>query len=208
MKDLFGNEIIEPAPAQKRGGGNSVYVINGCSNHCAEARADEDFYATPTEAVEMLLEMEKFGKEIWEPCAGMGHISKVLIDHGHDVKSTDLVNRGFTRGGVDFMQITEKDVQTDIVTNPPYSLAREFVEKALDVVAEGRKVAMFLKLTFAEGIARRELFKTNPPIRVWVASKRLECGKNGVFSGSSAVAYAWWVWQKGFKGNTTLGWFN
>lgn len=99
MKDLFGNEMPNSIPMQKRGGGNSVYVINGCSNHCAEARADEDFYATPSEAVEMLLEMEDFGKEIWEPCAGMGHISKVLIDHGHDVKSTDLVNRGFTRGG-------------------------------------------------------------------------------------------------------------
>lgn len=56
-----------------------------------------------------------------------------------------------------------EDDEFDIITNPPYKFAREFVEKALEVVADGQKVAMFLKLTFLEGQARRELFRRCPP---------------------------------------------
>jgi hypothetical protein len=65
-------------------------------------------------------------------------------------------------------------------------------------VPEGNKVAMFLKLTFLEGKARRELFKRYPPKTVYVSSSRLECGKNGIFKKDPAVAYAWFVWQKGY----------
>ena len=46
----------------------------------------------------------------------------------------------------------------DILTNPPYKLAKEFVEHALEVVEDGYYVVMFLKLTFLEGKARKELF--------------------------------------------------
>ncbi len=106
------------------------------------------------------------------------------------------------------MAVEESDIDCDIVTNPPYSMAKEFVEKALLVIAEGHKVAMFLKLTFAEGQSRRSLFRSTPPLRVWVSSKRLECGKNGGFGNGSAVCYAWFVWQKGFSGETTMKWFN
>lgn len=68
----------------------------------------------------------------------------------------------------------------------------------------------FLKLTFLEGKARRALFRSTPPIRVWVSSSRLKCAMNGDFDkyGSSAAAYAWFVWEKGYKGETTVKWFN
>ena len=39
----------------------------------------------------------------------------------------------------------------------------QFVEKALSIIPEGKKVAMFLKLTFLEGKARRALFRSTPP---------------------------------------------
>lgn len=67
---------------------------------------------------------------------------------------------------------------------------------------------MFLKLQFLEGKNRKKFFKENPPKVVYVSSSRLECGINGKFSGTSAVAYAWFVWEKGFKGEPVIRWFN
>ena len=205
MKDLFGNEI-ERNPS--RGGGDSVFKIIGASNHCSESREEDDFYATPAVATEELCRLEGFRHDILEPCCGAGHISKVLIRHGYSVTSRDLVDRGFgDEHGIDFLK-EERKWHGDIVTNPPYSLALKFVEHALDIVDNGCKVAMFLKLTFAEGKARRSLFEKKTPVRVWVSSSRLECGKNGNFGAGSAVAYAWWIWEKGYRGETSLKWFN
>lgn len=205
MTDLFGEEIKEP---QKRGGGDSMFKVIGASNHCSESRQQDDFYATQPEAVEMLCDMEQFSEKVWEPCCGQGHISKVLESRGYDVRSTDLCDRGYGEGGVDFLSVNEVGIDSDIVTNPPYSHAQQFVEKALGCVADGHKVVMFLKLTFAEGKARKSLFERFPPKTVYVSSSRLECGKNGEFGAGSAVAYAWWVWQKGYVGETTMRWFN
>ena len=69
---------------------------------------------------------------------------------------------------------------------------------------------MFLKLTFLEGKRRKQLFKTNPPIRVWVTSSRLKCALNGKFDEmtGSAASYAWYVWEKGYKGDPIIKWFN
>ena len=57
---------------------------------------------------------------------------------------------------------------------------------------------------------RKELFRINPPIRIWVSSSRLKCAINGDFNsiGSSATAYAWYIWKKGYKGDTIVKWFN
>jgi hypothetical protein len=50
--------------------------------------------------------------------------------------------------------------------------------------------------------------KEFPPKVVYVAAGRIECALNGEFKGTSAVAYAWFVWEKGYKGKTELNWFN
>lgn len=98
----------------------------------------------------------------------------------------------------------------DIVTNPPFKYAQQFIEKALDIISHDRYVCMFLKLQFLEGKARKEIFEKYPPIRVWVSSSRITCAKNGKFDEypSSAVCYAWFIWKKGYKGTTELKWFN
>lgn len=68
---------------------------------------------------------------------------------------------------------------------------------------------MFLKLTFLEGQARYEhIFKEHPPRRVYVFVRRILCGKNGEFPDASAVAYAWFVWEKGYKGEPSIGWLD
>lgn len=165
-----------------------------------------DYYATEPKAVELLLEQETFTDSIWECACGEGHIADVLENHGHMVIATDVVDRGFG-ARLDFLS-WNSPISIDIITNPPYNKAQEFVEHALELAKDGVKVAMFLKLTFLEGQKRRELFKKYPPRTVYVSSSRLQCGKNGDFSGSNAVAYAWFVWEKGCKGETIIKWIN
>ena len=89
-------------------------------------------------------------------------MSRVLEAAGYEVVSRDLVDRGYGEVA-DFLAIDNLEWDGNIVTNPPYKYAQEFVEKALSIIPEGKKVAMFLKLTFLEGKARRTLFRSTPP---------------------------------------------
>ena len=77
-------------------------------------------------------------------------MSKRLESFGYNVKSTDLIDRGYGETGVDFLAQTEM-FDGDILTNPPYKYAMEFVLKALELIPDGHKVFMFLKVTFLEG---------------------------------------------------------
>ena len=185
--------------------------VRNCNLRTAQAEKN-DYYATEPRAVELLLEQEEFSPCVWECACGEGHMSKVLEQHGYTVMSTDLIDRGYGVGGVDFLKVTKEDaedgVQWDIITNPPYKYAKEFVEHALEISEDGTKIAMFLKLTFLEGKGRRDLFRNNPPQTIYVSSARLQCGKNGVFDGASMVAYAWFVWKKGHTGPTNIKWIN
>lgn len=192
-------------------GSKKVFTTLGSSNHVPEEREAFDYYATDPRAVEMLLELEQFSPVIWEPACGEGHISKVLQAHGYEVISTDLIYRGFgDPEPLDFLKESLEDFEGDIITNPPYKYALEFVEQALNSVQPGRKVAMFLKLQFLEGKSRKQFFLHNPPKVVYVSSSRLICAMNGEFSKypSSAVAYAWFVWEKGFQGDPIIKWIN
>ena len=148
------------------GNTTSIFATHGASNHSETDRAEHDYYATDPEAVEALLRVEHFSDYIYEPACGGCHISNVLIAHGHDVVSTDIVNRGaMNQTGVqDFLAYHPEHKNTrDIITNPPYKYAMEFAEHALDISATGVKVAMFLKLTFLEGSKRKTLFDNAPP---------------------------------------------
>jgi hypothetical protein len=182
--------------------------IRNCNVRNGDAEPN-DYYATDPKAVELLLKEEAFCHRIWEPACGEGHISKVLLARGYDVLSSDLIDRGYGDGGVNFLTIpTHGDKECDIITNPPYKYAKGFVEHALNMVADGHKVAMFLKLIFLEGQSRRDLFQSTPPHTVYVSSARLQCGKNGRFDGTAMVAYAWFVWRKGYNGPTHIKWIN
>ena len=189
---------------------NKIFTTLGASNHVDAEREKHDYYATEPRATELLLEVERFSHQVWECACGEGHMSEVLKEHGYKVFSTDLIDRGY--GGVyDFMEHdTSTKLNVDIITNPPYKIALEFAKKALDSVSVGQKVAFFVKTLFLEGKARKEFFKECPPKIVYVSSSRLKCAMNGDFEkmGSSAVAYAWFVWEKGFKGDTIVRWIN
>lgn len=193
------------------GNAKSVFVCNGASNHTEEERQLDDYYATEPKALELLLEREKFKNNVWECACGGGHLSEVLKTKGYEVFSSDIVDRGYTETKIiDFLEYSEMN-SWDIITNPPYKYAKQFVEHALDISIDGTKIAMFLKLMFLESKSRKELFEKYPFKTLYVSSARLQCAKNGDFEKygkgvGTAVAYGWYVWIKGFQGKPTIEW--
>ncbi len=166
-------------------------------------REKDDYYSTPVEALESLLNVEKFQGNIFEPCCGEGHISKHLVKEGHNVESSDLMDRGYGTSRIDFLMEYKK--RDNIITNPPYKNALEFAKHSV-WIAE-KKVALLLKITFLEGLERREFFEDKPPIRVWVFSRRISLCKNGDENvGKGMFCLAWFIWEKGYNGKTEIGW--
>lgn len=86
MKDWTGNN-------------KSVFMTLGASNHTEKERETNDFYATDSIAIDVLLSKAALSNKVWECACGAGDLSKRLIEYGYDVKSTDLVYRGFGEGG-------------------------------------------------------------------------------------------------------------
>lgn len=194
-----------------KGNATSIYATHGASNHSEGERAEHDYYATDPEAVEKLLQRERFSHCIFEPACGGGHIAGVLEKAGFDVLCADIVNRGYSGQQItdDFLKSgTAQCNERDIITNPPYAKAKEFVEHALYISKNTVKVAMFLKLTFLEGGKRKELFDKYPPKTIYVFRNRIDCWKNGEKPAkpSRAVCYAWFVWEKGFDGKPLIDW--
>ena len=136
----------------------------------AENREKDDFYPTPPEGTRALLSVERFDGAIWEPACGDGAISRVLIDAGHDVVSTDLIDRGYGDARTDFL-MEWRPRAPNIITNPPFKHAEDFVRKALDLTTD--KVAMLCRLAWLEGKERRAMFEATPLARVWVFAGRL-----------------------------------
>ena len=192
------------------GGFSSVFTTMGAVGHSSHEREKHDYYATEPKATEWLCRIEKFEGKILEPSCGEGHISRVLSAYGYEVESRDLIDRGFGTPNMDFLSARNTFFDGNIVTNPPYRYALEFVEKALDIIPPGKKVAMFLKLTFLESRRRKVFFEKYPLLRVWISSSRLKCAMNGDFekTANNAVSYGWFIWKKGYQGKTTLKWFN
>ena len=141
------------------GNRKSVYSTLGASSHSEKERETNDYYATDPYAIDVLINDggANLAHTIWEVSCGEGHLSERLKAYGYNVKSTDLINRGYGVGGIDFLACAEQ-FDGDILTNPPYKDAQLFVEHALELIPDGRKVFMFLKLTFLEGKKRRKLF--------------------------------------------------
>ena len=184
----------------------NVY-FHGVDKNCkTENRAEQDYYSTPPEAVEYLLNYESFSHDVLEPCVGGGAIADVLTQHGYQVTCIDIVDRGYPDTIVgDFLKY-EGSFDGDVITNPPYNIQTSFVLKCLGV---GRKVALLLKLSFLETIDRYDsIFCECPPNRVYVFVKRISCLKNGedTCKGSS-VCYCWYVWdQEAYSDDTLVYW--
>lgn len=193
---------------------NGTFVTLGASNHSEKERQENDYYATDPHALEIFLKkLEEdniqLHKQIWECACGEGHLSKVLEKNNYNVWSTDLIDRGYGEGHVNFLTCLPRGRWNgDILTNPPYKYAKEFVEKALEIQADGFYTIMFLKIQFLEGQARKKLFEKYPPKYVYVNSARQLCAMNGQFEkyNSTAMCLCWFIWEKGYYGEPIIRW--
>jgi hypothetical protein len=127
-----------------------------------------------------------------------------MKEYGYNVRESDIIDYGGNEV-LDFLSSNET-FKGDIVTNPPYKHALEFVQKSLDTVEEGYDVCMFLKIHFLESKKRYKFLKETPPAKILTCSNRVICAKNGEFDkvSGSMTFYAWFIWTKGFKYKTTL----
>lgn len=183
------------------------------SRHPLDDRRD-DYYQTPYEAIRALIHIEGdlIPKTILEPACGAGAIVEPLRATGRKVYATDLVARGCPASwaGVDFLMPfpIEPDIE-GIVSNFPFKLCREFVEKSLTIAPY---VAMLARLSFLEGVGRKKWFEGSPLARIHISSRRLPMmhrdGWDGPMS-TSATCFAWFVWDsRHFCGYPQLKWFD
>lgn len=169
----------------------------------SQNRQQDDLYATSPEAVEALLKREKFHNTILEPCCGLGHISKVLELHKYNVISTDKNFYGYGNEGIDFLTddafFADLKDKVDIITNPPYHLSVLMVEKALSIAKF--KVCMLFPFWYLIK------FYWHPPRRVYLFTRKIDIAKDGDFTtykGKNMKDYAWFVFEKGYKGETLI----
>lgn len=197
-------------PKDWLGNSRSTFATLGASNHSPSDREEDDYYATVPNSLKLFLNRIKgdfkLHNAIWECACGGGHLSKELIKNGYLVYSTDLIDRGY--GFVKDFLTAENIKGFDILTNPPYKYAQEFVEHAMGILDDGYYCVMYLKLQFLEGQKRKELFEKYPPKYVYVNSTRQFCYIDGNMSvkKSSAVCYCWFVWQKGYTDEPIIRW--
>lgn len=182
------------------------YQIAGTSEK--RDRVENDYYATPESSTKALLAVEEIPYPVWEPACGEGHIAKLLAPGM--VYATDLIDRGYGFGGVDFLKVAPVLVHDTIITNPPFNLFQEFAEKALTLAK--KKVILFGKLQALEG-AKRATFMEQSPLRtVYVFKKRQNPLRNGKAVDengkpwASTMAFAWFVWEIGYTGRPEIRW--
>jgi hypothetical protein len=166
-----------------------------------------DLYETPPCATLAPLRAEKQPTRIWEPACGPGAIVSILRAHGYDVLASDLVDYGdptcFYQRDFLLEHKLPKGCEC-ILTNPPLSLAEEFVEHALELCP---RVIMLLGRAFLESERRSHILETGKLARVHVFRKCLPMMHRHGWEGrraSSAMAFAWFCWDRSHNGPPML----
>lgn len=164
-------------------------IIGGNGN-----RRKNDFYPTPKECTEALIREEhehlnrsRFGL-IWEPACGEGHIAKVFSDHDWPSITTDKYETGFGKSGIDFLETQERRAKA-LITNPPFSLAADFITHAFDLKLE--YLALLFKSTFWHARKRTALFNKYPPSVIYAMNWRPDFDGRG----SPTMDCIWTVWD-------------
>jgi len=158
----------------------------GAKRHAA------DFYATPESAFRPLLPFIKAvrsmsaGFEVWEPACGDRRLIRWMEKDGIASGGSDLKN------GYDFLK--NADEASCILTNPPFSLALEFCDHAIN---HSPNVFMLLRLNFLASRKRRNWWNAHKPAALFVLSERPSFTDNGK---TDATDYAWFYWGKIHKG--------
>ena len=192
-------------------GGNSSY-----------GRVDYDFYATdPKDTINFLKTLRRDGvtfpgNKFLEPAAGAGHIveaSKAVLPNAEWV-TCDIVERGFPLTYKDdYIAHGFSERFDGIITNPPFALACEYIEKSLSILNDKGILALFLKIQFLECENRKNLFDMFPPKYVYVLRYRAKLWANGLSFNpttgkpwANTIAFAWYVWEKNNKSEPIIRW--
>jgi len=174
--------------------------------HALKARKD-DLYETPDVAVHALLRAGEVPAVVWEPACGPGAIVRVLRSKGRHVVAQDLVDYGCPGAAsrIDFLMEQSAPPGCEcIITNPPFKLAAQFVERGLMLVP---KVVVLLRLAFLEGTGRSNILDSGHLARVHVFRERLPMMHRGGWQGNesgNSIAFAWMVWDRAHVGPATL----
>ena len=165
----------------------------------------DDLYDTSPVAVRALMKVERLPLVIWEPCCGTGNIVEELRHAGHQVIATDLNARGCPDSSIrDFLAPAPRHRCDAIVTNPPFRLAEQFICTGLE---RAPLVIVLLRLAFLESTRRSYLLDEGCLARVHVFANRLPMMHRDGWNGrraSSAIAFAWFVFDRGYNGPITL----
>jgi hypothetical protein len=178
----------------------------GNGRHKAELLGP-NLYPTPARITEAFLRVEALPRRIWEPAAGLGHMTSVLRSHGHTVFASDKHSYSPESGFIqDFFEFKKAPAGTScIFTNPPFSFAGEFVAHGLTLVP---KVVVLGRLAFLESKKRSAIIDTQLA-RVYPFIERVDMmhrwspGEDGVYrewtgkKSNSAMAMAFFVFERG-----------
>ena len=167
----------------------------------SEPADSPDDFPTPPWATRALIEHVLGNKKTistltcLEPACGAGHMASVLENYFRHVEASDAHHYGFGAKR-DFLTHPYEAASVDwVITNPPFRLAEEFIQKALGVARVG--VAILARTVFLESIGRYEsIFLERPPTKFAQFSERVPMVK-GRLDGkaSTATGYAWFVWE-------------
>lgn len=170
-----------------------------------------DYYTTDPTAVEQFVKHIEMligsisHSVIWEPACGCGNISEVLKKHEYRVISSDLHDRGYGESDIDFLKTYTSFADSyyhckidTIITNPPYSLANEFILHAMDILPIFGHYFALMNLSYLTGIQRNEtIYKKGYLRAIHIYPHRINCYKNNINTGhSSPVNYAWFEFMK------------
>jgi hypothetical protein len=161
-----------------------------------------DFYSTNKASVRTFLTeylKEHIINYAWECACGIGNISKVLEEYNIKHIDTDLIDRGYGTGGIDFLKQTELiDSSIDvIITNPPFKNADEFIKKSIEL--NSKYIILFGKITILEGKKRyNDIWSKYKPYRIYIHTSRQGCGGYGqedFFNGGAAACFMWYIFN-------------
>ena len=188
------------------------------STNRSDARKNHiaDYYVTPQKAISKFLEKfcedEKItlNYDLWErltildPCAWW------------DIKNDMSYPAVIFEFWADYNKIITNDIRQDspakyhfnfletnidtfwekpdiVITNPPFNIAQNIIEKSLEIVKEGGYVIMLLRLNYFGGKVRQNFWKKHLPIRAYVHNRRMSFTPDGA---TDSVEYMHCVWKK------------
>ena len=163
-------------------------------------------YSTPAWVTQALIpHLPKGIDTVWECAAGTGQMVSALKAAGFQVYGSDL------QDGIDFLAapaLPEPDIDA-IITNPPFELATEFIERALRMTEPNAgTVAMLLRTDFEHAKSRTHLFRDNPTFRKKVVLLRritwFDPGPDRVGK-SPSFNHSWYVFDHRHEGPPTVG---